>query len=268
MKLVPLLAAMTIALAGCSSEAPKPAPASPALKPIDAAAIPSEIRILVALSGLHYHFSDGRAVGQTVNVGTDFEQWINARIAPKKVSVVFIETPEDALIKDLLAGKGNIAANVLLTFERDDQVAFAKPIVTRIREIIITGPKEPPLVSLEDVGQRRISVRKSSDHFASLARLNEQLKKIDRPPARLVIAPETETDLDLIAQVRLGTIPATIAYDYEFDACCGKLAVNVNRDVSVSQDGSLSWVTRKDTPQLLALLNEFFSSYDASTKAP
>ena len=56
--------------------------------------------------------------------------------------------------------------------------------------------------------------------------------------------------------------PATIVYDYVYDACCERLpGLKTNRDVAVSQDGSLAWVTRKDAPKLLALLNEFFSTH-------
>ena len=251
-----LVAAVTIVLAGCSSKPPAPAPpatatttpaATPAPTPIDASAIPATIRILAARGG------------DTVRTAASLEQWINERIAPKKITVVVVERPEDALIRDLLAGHGEIAANLLLSFERDDQVAFAKPIATGIREVIVTGPREQPLVSLEDVGRRRIHVRKGSDHYASLTRLNAQLTKIARPEAQIVISPATQTDEDLIKLVSAGKIPATVAYDNEFRACCAALpGVNVNADVAVSQDGSVSWVTRKDTPQLLEILNAFF----------
>jgi membrane-bound lytic murein transglycosylase MltF len=250
--MVTVIVAMTIALAACTNKSPEPAaPAATPPKPaIDASAIPSQIRVLAARGG------------QTATIAAALEQFVNERVAPKKISVVVVDTPEDALIAGLLAGKGEVAADLLLSFERDDQVAFAKPRVTGIKEVIVTGPKERPLVSLEDVGRRRIHVRKASDHFASLTRLNEQLVKIARPPATIVIAPPSQSDADLIKQVSAGTIPATLAYDYELRACCDGLpGVNVNGDVAVSQDGSLSWVTRKDAPQLLAVLNEFFASH-------
>ena len=70
---------------------------------------------------------------------------------------------------------------MLLTFTRDEQVAFAPPIKTDIRELVVTDVGTP-LVSLEDVGGRTIHVRKNSDHHASLIGLNEQLTKINRPP--------------------------------------------------------------------------------------
>lgn len=253
-----LVAAMTIALANCSGKSPAPAPAvtstsssaaTAAPAPIDASALPATIRVLAARGG------------DTVKTAAALEQWINQRIAPNKISVVVVERPEDALVRDLLAGHGEIAANLLLSFERDDQVAFARPVATGIREVIVTGPKEQPLVSLEDAGRRRIYVRKASDHYASLTRLNKQLTQIARPPAQIVISPATQTDEDLLKLVSAGKVPATLAYDNEFRACCAALpGLHVNADVAVSQDGSLSWVTRKDAPQLLAILNAFFSA--------
>src|SRR3982750_4324486 len=215
------------------------------------------IRILVAPSRTHFAAAKGTASGRTVDAANALEAFINERVQPRRISIQLIDTPEDALIPGVLAGTGDIAANILLTFERDDQVAFATPVHKGIRELVVTGPGEHALVSLEDVGGRTIHVRKSSDHYASLLRLNAQLKTINRPPARIVIAPRTMTDEDLLEQVNAGRIPATIADDYVFDLWKKSLEkINANPDVAVSQDGVLAWTTRKDAPKLLAILND------------
>src|SRR6478736_649778 len=201
-----VIAAFAALLSACSNTAPLPAtnttPPASASRPLDAAAIPAQIRILDA-HGL-----------QTNRIANSLEHWINEHVAPKKTSVIVIDTPEDALISDLLAAKGDVAANLLVTFERDDKVAFAKPILTNVLELVVTGPKEPRLVSLEDVGGRSIHVRKSSDHYVSLIRLNAQLKAINRPLVKIVVAPGSPTDEELLAQVNAGKIPATLADDY------------------------------------------------------
>ncbi len=229
---------------------------------LDAIIARGVLRVLVARSRTHFESSNGEVRGRAVDVGAALEALLNQRSAPAKVSIVFIETAEDGLIPALLAGKGDIAANLLLTFERDDQVAFAAPVVTGIRELVVSGSKQPRLVSLEDVGGRSIHVRAASDHHASLIRLNEQLQKIDRPPARIVVAPRTQTDEDLLDLVNAGRIPSTIVDDYIFDSCCSQLpGLKANRDVAVSQDGVLAWATRKDAPKLLAFMNEFFAMY-------
>ena len=109
------------------------------------------LRILVAPSRTHFETVDRRHRGRAVDAGVALAKRL-AEDANRDVTPVFIETREDQLIPSLLAGKGDVAANLLLTFTRDEQVAFAPPIRTGIRELVVTdvGSK---LVSLEDVGR-------------------------------------------------------------------------------------------------------------------
>ena len=223
------------------------------------------IRILVPPSGTHFEVDATTQRGRTVDAAIAFERFVNARIAPRSISITLIPTSETSLITDLIAGQGDVAANVLRTFERDDQVAFATPMRSGVREIIVTGPGVAPLVSLEDVGGRTIHVRRNSDHHASLIRLNQQLGKIDRPAAKIAFAGAQDMDEELLAQVNAGRIPATIVDDYIYDARAGQLdKTAVNRNVAVSQDGEIAWVTRKSSPQLLTLINEFFAAHRLS----
>lgn len=96
--------------------------------------------------------------GLTVDAGLALETFLNAKRTPGQgaIDVVFVPTREDALVKEL-----------------DDLVAFSDPVRKGVRELIVTGPGVPPLVSLEDVGGRAIHVRKSSDHYSSLVRLDD-----------------------------------------------------------------------------------------------
>ena len=220
------------------------------------------IRLLVVPSRTHLEIDGGVQRGRTVDAAAAFERFVNERLTPRRVAIVIVTVAEASLIQDLRAGRGDIAANLLRTFERDDQVAFAKPVRTGVRELVVTSPGTPPLVSLEDVGGRTIHVRRNSDHHASAVRLNEQLKKIDRPPATLVLAAESSTDEDLLELANTGGAPATIIDDYVYDAWRFRYdKVAVNRDIAVSQDGELAWATRRDSPRLLALVNEFFSTH-------
>lgn len=233
--------------------------ATAALGDLDAIAARGFLRVLVAPSDIHFRTVDGRHQGRAVDVGVDLADHI-ARASGKPVNAVFIETREEQLIPALLAGRGDAAANLLLTFARDEQVAFAPPIVAQIRELIVT-PADKPLVSLEDVGGRVIHVRKGSEHHASLLRLNEQLIKIDRPPARLVVDETVKTDEELLRRVNDGRVPAAIAYSYIYRMMRRQLPrVAANDDIAVSQDGQVSWVTRKDAVQLVELMKNYFTS--------
>lgn len=236
---------------------------APALGDLAAMARRRRIRILVPPSRTYYAVDNNLQRGATYDAGVAFARFVTGRLGAGQapIAVVFIPTPEDALVANLLAGRGDIAANLRQTFERDDQVAFASPTLTGIRELVVTGTGQRPIVSLEDVAGRFIHVRKSSDHHASLVRLNDQLKKIDRQPARIAIADESLTDEDLLDRVNEGTFPATVADDYIFDARQRELtSAAANRDVAVSQDGVIAWVTRKDATQLLDAINAFFAA--------
>ena len=149
------------------------------------------------------------------------------------------------------------------TFARDDQVAFATPMRTGVRELVVTGPAAPPLVSLEDVGGRAIHVRRNSDHHASLrapqrsaeedrstAGADRARRRVDRPTRTCWSGSTPEK------------IPATLVDDYVYDTWKSTFAkTSVNRDVAVSQDGELAWVTRKESATLLELINEFFATH-------
>lgn len=262
----------TIAREVIPEAAAEPAPSAealaalkaPATGDLDAIATRGRIRILVPLSRTYYSIDNNLQRGATFDTGVAFARFVNNRrgAVARPLEVVFIPTPEDALVKDLLAGRGDIAANLRQTFERDDQVAFATPTRSGIRELIVTGTGQRPVVSLEDVGGRTIHVRQSSDHHASLVRLNEQLRQIKRPAGKIAFADEKLTDEDLLDRVNEGTFPATLVDDYLFEARQRELtSVAANKDVAVSQDGVIAWVTRKDAPQLLAAINAFFAAH-------
>jgi membrane-bound lytic murein transglycosylase MltF len=219
------------------------------------------IRILVAPSRTYFETVDGHHHGLAVDAGVQLAKTLTEE-ARREITPIFIETRDDQLITSLLAGRGDVAANVLQTITRDEQVAFAPPIRTDIRELVVTDVGRP-MVSLEDAGGRTIVVRKGSDHHASLIRLNEQLAKANRRQAVIVADEKTKTDEELLDSVHAGRIRATIVDDYIFDRWQGDFdkLVKTNRDIAVSQDGVVAWVSRKDAPALTVLLKDFFSTH-------
>ena len=292
------MAIVVVVLAGCSSPAPTQPPAAaadaavstrkpfapaapePALPAdqierlrapgggdIDAIRARGDLRILVVPGRTEYSVDQRLQRGATFDAGKAFEAFLKVKLGggENRMRVVFIPVPNDALVADLNAGHGDIAANLLLTFERDDQVAFSEPIRTGVREVIVTGPGVPPIVSLEDVAGRAIHVRKSSDHHASLVRLNEQLAKAGKPVCKIIVADEALMDEDLVRLVNDGKIPATLVDDYVYKLMKATVAkVAVNENVAVSQDGIVAWAVRKDSPKLVALVNEFLKAHDVA----
>lgn len=221
--------------------------------------------MLVVPSRSDYFVESLLQQGATFNAGKALEAFINSKLGTsgRPIKVIFIPVSNDQVVADLNAGHGDIAANLMLTFERDDQVAFSEAVRQDIRELIVTGPGVPPIVSLEDVAGRSIHVRQSSDHYTSLVRLNQQLAKVHKPVCKIVVADEKLTDEDLLDRVNAGQIPATLADDYVYKLMRPAIAnVAVNDDVAVSQGGILAWAVRKDSPKLRALVNDFIKSHD------
>jgi membrane-bound lytic murein transglycosylase MltF len=253
-----------------SEPAPSPADlasaAAVATGDLDALESRGAIRILVAPGKTDYFIDDGQQRGAAVDAGKAFESFANASRSSglSRLRVIFISTQPEQLLSALTAGRGDIVAGRFAkTFDREDVVAFSEPIATGVREVLVTGPGAPPIVSLEDVGGRSIHVRKGSDHFASLTRLNGQLTKINKPVCRIVAMDPSLTDEDVLQMVNDGRVPVTVV-DHNlatvWQPYLGKIAINP--DVSVSQDGIYAWAVRKDSPKLLALVNDFIRTHD------
>src|SRR4030095_5708186 len=127
------------------------------------------IRILVAPSPTDYVVNAGQQRGAAVDAGKAFETFArdSAASGGSRLRVVFIPLTPEKMLAALTAGHGDIIAGRFAhTYEREDIASFSEPIVKDVREVLVTGPGVPPIVSLEDVAGRSIHVRRSSDHFA------------------------------------------------------------------------------------------------------
>src|SRR5690242_14958704 len=109
------------------------------------------IRIFVVPSKTFFFLNKGDTLGLIAETGQQFEKWINKRHAkpPYDVKVYFVPTRRDRIFQDLLDGKGDIAAaNLTVTAARSALVDFPKPWLTRVKEILVTGPSAPPVTTI------------------------------------------------------------------------------------------------------------------------
>ena len=242
------------------------AASEPATGDLDAMVLRGTLRILVAPNPTDYAADSGQQHGAAFDAGKAFEAFAraSATVGNAHVRVIFIPLPPEQLLSALTLGRGDIIAGRFAhTYERDDLVSFSEPIVKDVREVLATGPGVPPIVSLEDVAGRAIHVRRGSDHFASLTRLNGQLAKINKPICKIVAMDPALTDEGLLQMVNDGKVPVTLVDQYlaaTWRAVFDRVAVNP--EVAVSQDGIYAWVVRKDSSMLLALINAFVQTHD------
>ncbi|MEJ2231901.1 MAG: transporter substrate-binding domain-containing protein [Nitrospirales bacterium] len=221
----------------------------------------NQVRVLVPFSKTFYFLDGGRQRGLTYDLMKEFEKQINKELKRKTVRVrlVFIPVNRDEFIQDLLNGVGDIAAGGLtITPERKKLIDFSRPFLTKVREIIVTGPSSPPLSSLDDLAGKTIHVRKSSSFYEHLVRLNASFKTVGKPEITLVPAEENLEDEDLLEMVNAGLLPMLVmdSPKAEFWAKIFE-KIRLHPDIAVNTGGEIAWAFRKNSPKLKKVINQF-----------
>jgi membrane-bound lytic murein transglycosylase MltF len=224
-----------------------------------------QIRVLVAFSKTFYFLDRGRQRGISYDLLKEFEKFVNKKLQTKtlKVNVVFIPVRRDELIPGLTKGLGDLAvANLTITPERLKYVDFSNPMLSGVKELLVTGPAAPPLASVDDLAGQEIHVRKSSSYYESLALLNETFKKAGKSQMNLVPAEETFEDEDLLELINASLIPMIVMDSHKaqfwtqiFDK------IQVHPEIAVRAGGEIAWAFRKNSPQLKVIVNEFVKGH-------
>ncbi len=227
------------------------------------------IRALVVYSKTFYFLDRWRQHGITYDALKEFEKFVNKRLKTKtlKVKVIFIPVSRDELIPYLVKGLGDIAAaNLTITTERRKQVDFSNPLMSDVKELLVSGPAAPPINSIEDLAGKEIHVRRSSSYYESLIQLNTSFKQTGKSKMKLVFADETFEDEDLLEMVNAGLIPMIVMDSHKakfwaqiFDN------IKVHPDITVRTGGEIAWVFRKNSPKLKAVVNEFVKAHKKGT---
>ncbi len=224
-----------------------------------------QIRVLVVYSKTFFFLDRGRQRGLSHDLLKEFEKFINKKLKTKtlKVQVIFIPVRRDELIPGLVQGRGDLAvANLTITPQRRKQVDFSNPLLSGVKELLVSGPAAPPVNGIDDLAGQEIHVRKSSSYYESLMLLNDSLKKSGKSQMELVLSEEDFEDEDLLEMVNAGLIPMIVMDSHKaqfwtqiFDK------IQVHSDISVRNGGEIAWAFRKNSPQLKAVVNEFVKGH-------
>jgi membrane-bound lytic murein transglycosylase MltF len=227
------------------------------------------IRVLVTYSKTNYFLDGARQRGLTYEAFDAFEDWLNEELGTGtlKVYVAMIPVHRDRLLPGVAEGLGDIAAaGITITDERRALVDFSEPLMSGVREVVVTGRGIERPVSLDDLSGRAVYVRESSSYFQSLESLNERFKQAGRDPVLLVLADEYLEDEDILEMVQAELVPMTIVDEHK-----AKLweqiydQITVHYDLAVREDGLISWAFRKSSPELAAVLNRFVREHRKGT---
>jgi membrane-bound lytic murein transglycosylase MltF len=167
----------------------------------------------------------------------------------------------------LTSGVGDlIAYGVAVTPERERQVAFSVPILTDVKQIVVTGKGFGPVSSLQDLSGKKVFVNPLTTYYGNLEKVNESLRKQGKPPILIQSADKNLTDEDLLEMVNAGIIPVTVTITQRAKLWAGVFTnITPQPDLVVAKEGNLAFAMRKDNPQLKELVDEFVKTHAVGT---
>jgi membrane-bound lytic murein transglycosylase MltF len=228
-----------------------------------------QVRVLVVPNKMFYFIDKGQHRGVNVDIFLEFEKFINGKkkAGARTIRIIFVPVSRDQLITALMEGRGDIAAaNLTITEERQKQVDFGDPMLTGVKEIVVTGPSVEPIKAPSDLSGREIHLRLSSSYYEHVVLLNKDLKNQGRKPVKIVLASEFLEDSDLLEMVNAGLIPMIVVDDHKarfwgeiFDK------VTLHPDIAVHEGGEIAWAFRKSSPKLAEVVNAFVKDHKKGT---
>ena len=223
------------------------------------------LRVLVSYSRTNFFLRDGRALGFEVEMLSQYGEYLNrgAKSPLDRVRVLFIPTPFDRLLTDLAAGRGDIAAaGLTATGARKQGVAFTRPYLLNVREIVVARRGLEGLDSLDDLAGREIVVRGGSSYASHLRALDQRLRAAGGTGLRVIeVDPRLVTE-DLLELVSSGAIALTVSDEHIAKAWAQVLPdLVIRRDLEIHSGGEVGWAVRKDAEQLLTSLDEFVRAH-------
>lgn len=276
-----LLATACMAIAGVASADEHPEPrellapefALPAVwtGDLDGIAERRILRVLTTFSKTSYFLDGLTQRGLAYEMLKAFEAFMNEELDTPEalpIRVQIIPVDRDTLLPALAEGHADIAtANLTITPERLGSVDFSDPFFTEAREIVVTGPDAPELASLDDLAGRTLHLRPSSSYWASVEKLNAAFAERQLPPVSLVPVDPYLEDEDLLEMVAAGALPWLVVDEHKADLWVDIIPGLVLRDDLVLREGgSIAAALRKNTPELLGLLNRFVETAKAGTE--
>ena len=227
-----------------------------------------QLRVLVSYSLSNYFLDLGTEHGFEYELLSKYDEDLNqGRPLSKKILIVFIPVPLEKLLGELRAGRGDIAAGGLtVTKQRQELVAFTRPYIPNVREMVVSGPGAPPIKTLDDLSGHKVWVRAGSSYADHLRSLSTRLTTSGASPIEVIEAPNSLTTEDILEMVNSGIVKLSVADQHIANAWAGVLTdLQVHENLVVHSGGSIAWAVRKENPELRASLDTFIGTTKKGT---
>ena len=240
-----------------------PAPFGKHTDDLDAMLKRRNMRALVIINPIDFFYSSGHPMGVEYEALRELETYVNDKYKTGtfQVQVSFIPLRPDQVEAALMQGVGDfVAYPLIVTSERQQQVAFTVPLRTDVKQVIVSGPNFGMLVSVDDLSGKEVFVNPLMVAYQDLQGVNDKLKKAGKLPIVIKAADKYLLDDDLIQMVNAGLIPATVTRAAKADLWSQVLPnLRVQKDAVIASGQQAAWALRKNNPQLKQLLDEFIT---------
>jgi len=227
------------------------------------------IRALVLYSKTGFFYDGPQPRGISYEGLKEFEKFLNKKLSTgdKPVQIVFLPVTREEAVKRMADGRGDIAvANIPIIPEIQKLADMSDPVRENAKQLVVTGPSAPPIASIDDLAGKEIFVRKLSRYYPTLVSLNEQFKQGGKPEMNLTIADEHLHDEDILNMVGAGVVGITLMDDLVAGLWAKVFeGLKVHSDLALVSDDRIGWAVQKNSPQFLALVNEFVKDHKEGT---
>ena len=224
-----------------------------------------QIRVLVIPSRSGFFYDKGQPHGIYYEAFDEFQRFVNNKYktGSLRINVTYLPVRIEQLQGALLQGMGDVIGfPLIVTSERQQIALFTIPIDPDVKQVIVTGPTLNQIKTFEDLSGKEVYANPLTVYYENLQRLSESLQKAGRTPILVKAADPNLNDEDLLEMVNAGLIPATVSISLRANFWAQVFThLTVHPDLVVKKEGQLAWATRKDSPQLRELLDEFLKDH-------
>jgi len=227
------------------------------------------LRVLTTMNRTNFFLAGGKAHGYEYALLKEYEKYLNQRIKRRelRMTLEFLPVSRNQLLPDLINGNGDIAAaGLTVTENRRKRVDFTQPYLTGINELLVSHEDVTAPETAMDLSAKEVFVRKSSSYYESLTTLNQELKRKNMRPVKIVEADENLETEDILELINTGAIHRTVSDSHIADIWSDVLHhIRVHEDIVLRRGGTIAWAVRKNNPKLKQSLDRFIENHRKGT---
>jgi len=227
------------------------------------------IRALVLYNKTNFFYDGPQPRGITYEALNEFEKFVNKKLntGNEPIRLVFIPVTRSEALKRMKDGRGDIAASNFPIIPETLAVGdFSDPLRENASEVVVTGPSAPSITTIDDLSGKEVFLRKTSRYWPNLERLNERFKQEGKDQIILKAAADDLEDEDILNMVQVGVANITVADDLIAGLWAKVFSgLVVHSDIKLAEGDKIGWAVQKNTPEFLALVNEFVKDHKLGT---